>query len=87
MFQIVFTITIDQAEERKQDFGMIQNSFARIYNSETDEILCQYILEENFSGANALIIGRFYKIGSEWIFEALNLAYQEGLGGLVEYYQ
>ncbi|MDR3118443.1 MAG: TerD family protein [Mediterranea sp.] len=85
--QIVFAITIDQAEERKQDFGMIQNSFARVYNAETSEVLCQYILEEKFPGSNALIIGRFYKSDGQWIFEAFDLAYTEGLGGLVEYYQ
>lgn len=85
--QIVFAITIDQAEERKQDFGMIANSFARVYNSATGEVLCQYLLDEKFPGTNALIIGRFYKSGSEWIFEAFDLAYQDGLGGLVEYYQ
>jgi tellurium resistance protein TerD len=85
--QIVFAITIDQAEERKQDFGMIANSFARVYNQETGEVLCQYLLDQKFSGANALIIGRFYKSGSEWIFEAFDFAYQDGLGGLVEYYQ
>ena len=43
--QIVLVITIDQAEERKQDFGMITNSFARVYNAETGEVLCQYLLD------------------------------------------
>jgi tellurium resistance protein TerD len=85
--QIVFAITIDQAEERQQDFGMIANSFARIYNTETSEVLCQYLLDDKFPGTNALIIGRFYKSGSDWVFEAYDLAYQNGLGGLIEYYQ
>jgi tellurium resistance protein TerD len=85
--QIVFAITIDQAEERKQDFGIIENSFARVYNTETGELLCQYLLDEKFAGANALIIGRFYRSGNEWIFEAFDLAYQGGLSSLIEYYQ
>jgi tellurium resistance protein TerD len=85
--QIVFAITIDQAEERKQHFGMVSNSFARVYNADTGDVLCQYLLNEKFSDANALIIGRFYKGGSEWIFEAYDLAYRDGLGGLVESYQ
>lgn len=85
--QIVFAITIDQAEERNQDFGMIAGSFARIYNQDTNEVLCQYLLDQKFPGTNALIIGRFYKSENEWIFEAFDLAYQDGLGGLVEYYQ
>ena len=83
--QIVFAITIDKAEERKQHFGMIANSFARIYNALTGEVLCQYLLNDKFPGTNALIIGRFYKSSSEWIFEAFDLAYQNGLSGLVEY--
>lgn len=85
--QIVFVITIDQAEERKQDFGMIAGAFARVYDGDTNETLVQYDLNQKFPGADALIIGRFYKMGSEWIFEALESSYTGGLQTLIDIYQ
>jgi tellurium resistance protein TerD len=81
--QIVFAITIDHTEERRQDFGMIQNSFARIYNAATGEALCRYILEEKFQDSNALIIGRFYKSEEQLIFEAYGLACNDGFGRFI----
>ncbi|MEI8048741.1 MAG: TerD family protein [Bacteroidota bacterium] len=87
VMQIVFAITIDQATERKQDFSMVENSFARVYNAASGEMLCQYTLQDKFPGSDALLIGRFYRSGSEWVFEALENAYNNGLGGLIEYYQ
>jgi tellurium resistance protein TerD len=85
--QIVFAITIDQAAERNQNFGMVENSFARVYNALTGEILCQYTLQDKFPEGDALLIGRFYRAEKEWIFEALSNAYNNGLMGLIEYYQ
>jgi tellurium resistance protein TerD len=87
VMQIVFSITIDQAAERKQDFSMVDNSFARVYNSATGEILCQYTLQDKFPGSDTLLIGRFYRAGIEWVFEALENPYNNGLEGLIEYYQ
>lgn len=85
--QIVFAITIDQAQERKQDFGMIQNSVAHVYDGNTAEMLVEYQLQEKFPGIDALLIGRLYKAGSEWVFEALSNTYTGGLETLVEFYQ
>jgi stress response protein SCP2 len=50
-------------------------------------MLCQYTLQDKFPGSDALLIGRFYRSGSEWVFEALENAYNNGLNGLIEYYQ
>lgn len=84
--QIVFCISIDQAAQRQQDFGMIPNAFAHIYNLDTNELFCEYQLTESFPGTDALIIGCFNRNGATWDFQALGNAYSGGLEYLVGYY-
>lgn len=84
--QIVFCITIDQAEARQQDFGMITNAFAHIYNMDTNEMFCEYNLQDNYSGSNAMIMGCFNRNGDTWEFQALGNGYPGGLEYLVNYY-
>ena len=40
--KIVFVVTIYQAHERRQHFGMIRNCFIRICDAETNQELCKY---------------------------------------------
>ncbi len=35
--KIAFTVTIYEAEQRRQNFGQVNNAFIRIYNEETGE--------------------------------------------------
>lgn len=84
--QIVFAITIDQAAERQQNFGMVPNAFTHIYNADTNELFCEYSLTEKFGSADALIIGCFNRNGDSWNFEAMGNAYNGGLEFLVGYY-
>ena len=47
--KIDFTVTIYEAEERKQNFGQVENAFIRVVNSATGEELIRYDLGEDFS--------------------------------------
>ena len=85
--QIVFTATIEDAEARKQDFGQVQNSYIRIYNLDSNEEICRYDLEDDFSVENAVEFGRLIKYGSGWEFEALGLGHSGGLLALVNKYK
>lgn len=84
--QIIFTVTIDEAEQRKQNFGQVRNSFIRIYNTETDEELCKYELTEDFSIETAIEFGRLYKRNGAWKFEAMGVATTGGLNTFVSKY-
>lgn len=86
--QIVFAITIDEANTRGQNFGMVPNAFAHIYNAETSELFGEYLLNTGeIASADSTLIARFYKNGDSWEFEALELGYQGGLMTLIELYQ
>lgn len=69
--KIVFVVTIYQARERKQQFGMIRNAFIRIVDADTGSELCKYNLSENYEGKTAMIFGEVYRYNGEWKFGAI----------------
>ena len=71
--EICIVITIHEAEERGQNFGQVRNSFIRIFNTDTNEELLKYELEEDFSIETAVEFGRIYKRNGEWKFEAVGM--------------
>ena len=80
--KIAFTVTIYDAEQRGQNFGMVSNSFIRIYNVETGEEILRYDLGEDFSIETAAIFGELYKNNGEWKFNAIGSGFQGGLYAL-----
>ena len=85
--EIIFTATIYKAEERKQNFGQVRNSYIRIYNSITNEEIARYDLDEDFSIETAVEFGRLYRRNGEWKFEAMGIGNKGGLQALVNKYQ
>ena len=84
--EIVFTVTIHQAAERKQNFGQVHNSYIRIYNLLTDEEIAKYDLDEDFSIETDIEFGRLYRYKGEWKFEAMGYGYKGGLQFFVDIY-
>lgn len=80
--KIAFTVTIYEPEQRKQNFGQVENAFIRIYNEETGEEMLRYDLGEDFSIETAAVFGELYKNGSEWKFNAIGSGFQGGLAAL-----
>lgn len=85
--EILFVATIYKADERKQNFGQVRNSYIRIYNSITNEEIARYDLDEDFSIETAVEFGRLYRRGGEWKFEAMGIGSKGGLQALVNKYQ
>lgn len=69
--KIVFVVNIYEAKFRRQEFGMIENAFIRVYNRQNGEELCRYNLTENYKGMTALICGELYRDNGEWKFSAI----------------
>ena len=80
--EIVIVVTIHKADERKQNFGQVHNSFIRVFNTDTQEEIMKYELEEDFSVETAVEFGRIYKKNGQWKFEAIGVGQK---GGLQEY--
>ena len=84
--EIIFVVSIHEADIRKQNFGQVRNSFIRIYNAQTNEEICKYELGEDFSIETCVEFGRLYKRGQEWKFEAMGIGYKSGLEEIVTKY-
>lgn len=84
--QIIFTVTIYEFSERKQNFGQVRNSFIRIYDANNDAELCKYELTEDFSVETAVEFGRLYKRNDAWRFEAIGDGHKGGLETFVKKY-
>ena len=46
--KIAFTVTIYEAEERKQNFGQVENAFIRVFDEQNNKELIRYDLDEDF---------------------------------------
>lgn len=77
--EISIVVTIHEAEQRRQNFGQVRNSFIRIFDTATNQVLLKYELEEDFSIETAVEFGRIYKRNNEWKFEAVGAGMKGGL--------
>jgi len=80
--KIDFTVTIHEAEARKQNFGQISNAFIRIVDDAKNEELIRYDLGEDFSIETAVVVAELYRNGAEWKFNAIGSGFQGGLKAL-----
>ena len=84
--KISFTVTIDQADERKQNFGQVENSFIRVVDETNNKELIRYDLGEDFSIETAVVVAEIYRHGGEWKFQAIGSGFSGGLAALGKNY-
>lgn len=84
--RIAFTVTIYEAEVRRQNFGQVSNSFIRIVDESTNTELIRYDLGEDFSIETAMVVGELYRHNGEWKFNAIGSGFQGGLAALCGHY-
>ena len=85
--EICVVVTIHEADVRRQNFGQVRNSFVRIFDAVTNEVLLKYELEEDFSIETAVEFGRIYKREGKWKFEAVGVGMKGGLQDYLNKYQ
>ena len=84
--ELVFIVTIDEADTRRQNFGLIRNSFIRIMDNVTNEEIAKYELDESFSAETAMEFGLLYLKDGQWKFDATPIGHQADLGTFVAKY-
>jgi len=80
--KISFAATIYEADQRRQNFGMVQNAFIRVVNGDGGKEVARYDLSEDASTETAMIFGELYRHGGEWKFKAIGQGFGGGLGPL-----
>ena len=84
--KIAFTVTIYEAQERRQNFGQVSNAYNRIVDEDTNQELIRYDLGEDFSIETAIVVGELYRHNGEWKFNAIGSGFQGGLAALCGHY-
>ena len=80
--KIAFTVTIYDADVRRQNFGQVQNAFIRIVDETTNQELIRFDLGEDFSIETAVVVGELYRHQGNWKFNAVGSGYAGGLRAL-----
>lgn len=84
--KVAVTVTIHDAEARRQNFGMVSGAYVRVLNDATQEEIVRYDLSEDFSIETALIFGEVYRHSGEWKFRAVGQGFQGGLAAMAKNY-
>lgn len=82
--RIVFSVTIHNAEVRRQNFGQVGNAYIRVVNKDDGKVIARYDLSEDYSTETAMIFGEIYRYGGEWKFKAIGQGFAGGLGPLAK---
>ena len=84
--EILFVVTIHEAQARRQNFGQVRDSYIRIIDDSNGSEVCKYELGEDFSIETAVEFGRLYKRSGQWKFEASGVGYKEDLAFFLSKY-
>jgi tellurium resistance protein TerD len=84
--EILIVVTIHDANDRKQNYGQVRNSYIRIVDDSNGQEVAKYELGEDFSIETAVEFGRLYKRNSQWKFEASGIGYREDLAFFLSKY-
>lgn len=87
--RVAVSVTIYDAETRKQNFGGVNNAYIRVVNNADGSEIARYDLTEDASTETAMVFGEVYRDKSaagEWKFKAVGQGYAGGLGALATQY-
>ena len=82
--KIAFTVTIHDADARRQNFGQVANAFIRVVNDVTGTEIVRYDLAEDYSTETAMVFGELYRHNEEWKFRAVGQGYAGGLKAMCD---
>lgn len=80
--KLVVAVTIHDADQRKQNFGQVNNAFMRIINNDDNVEIARFDLSEDASTETAMIFGELYHHNEEWKFKAVGQGFSGGLAAL-----
>ena len=80
--KIDFTVTIYDAESRRQTFGQVSNAYIRVVDDTNGREIIRYDLGEDFSVETAVVVGEIYRNKGEWKFNAIGAGWSGGLAAL-----
>ena len=84
--KIVIAVTIYEARKNRQNFGMVDDSYIRMVNTETGEEILRYSLAEKFDVQTSVVFAELYRKDNEWYFKAVGQGFAKELAELCGVY-
>ena len=82
IMRVAFTVTIYEAELRKQSFAQVNDAFIRISEEQSNNEILRYNITDRFSAESAVVFGEIYRNNDEWKFNAMGNGYTGSLAAL-----
>lgn len=79
--RVVVAVSIDRADERRQNFGQVRGAYCRVVDQDGNEIV-RFDLSEDAAPETAMVFAEVYRNGAEWKFKAVGQGYTTGLAGI-----
>lgn len=80
--RVVIAVSIDKADERRQNFGQVRAAYCRVVNQATDSEIVRFDLSEDAAPETSMVFAEVYRNGSDWKFKAVGQGYATGLAGI-----
>ena len=84
--KIVFVVTIDNYEERHQNFGMVENAYVRLLDETSDREIARYDLTEDLPIEISLTFCELVRQADGWHFETIGVGERIGLLSYLQRY-
>ena len=85
--RIAFCVSIADAVNRRQTFGMVNNSYVRLLDAaNNNKEICRFVLKDNYATDTSVIFAELIRKGNEWDFKALGEGKQGDLNAIAAYY-
>lgn len=80
--RVVIVVSIDKADERRQNFGQVRGAYCRVVNKSNDAEIVRFDLSEDAAPETSMLFAEVYRNGAEWKFKAVGQGYATGLAGI-----
>ena len=80
--RIDFTVTIYDALNRRQNFGMVKDAYIRIADESSGQELIRFNPGDQFTVETAIVVGELYRHKGNWKFNAIGAGFSGGLAAL-----
>lgn len=80
--RVVIVVSIDKADERRQNFGQVRGAYCRVVNQGSEQEIVRFDLSEDAAPETSMLFAEIYRNGAEWKFKAVGQGYATGLSGI-----
>lgn len=84
--KLAITVTIDEADERNQNFSNISKASFRVIDASKKKEILSYSFHENLNRETAIVVAEIYRYKNDWKINTIGSGFSGGLQALCDNY-